>query len=156
MVRFLMWYCFMLVALAVIQFCTSFVSYTVPHLLLLALVPLPLCLLADFVIEMIGSGLGGFISGWSSRRATTRESLRADLHKATYSKREGRFQEALSTINAVLDKDPEFPDALLLKARILWEGFGRRHEARGCLKKVIELVPDGEVFTAGLKATTMR
>jgi tetratricopeptide (TPR) repeat protein len=49
------------------------------------------------------------------------------LAKARYSKRQGRFKEALSIIESALDRDPEFPDALYLKARILWEGFNN-HE----------------------------
>ena len=47
-------------------------------------------------------------------------------------------------IDDVLDKDPEFPDALFLKAQILWEGFGNRKEALGCLKKLMQVVPDHE------------
>ena len=94
----------------------------------------------------LGSGLGGVLSGWSSRRLTTRESLAADLEKARYSKRGGRFKEALTIINGALEKDPDFPDALYLKARILWEGFGNREEAQGCLKKVTEAVPKEETL----------
>ena len=144
--RFLMWYGFMLVALAIIQLCTGVVRLTLVNILLLVIVPLPLCILADFSIERLGSGLGGVVAGWSSRRPTVRESLRADLQKATYSKREGRFQEALSIIDDVLGKDPEFADALFLKARILWEGFGNRGEALGCLKKVMQVVPECETL----------
>ena len=143
-VRFIMWYCFMLLALVVIQLCTGVMQLTLVHIFLLAAVPLPLCVLADFAIERLGSGLGGVLSGWSSPRTTVRASLRADMQKANYSKRGGRFQEALSIIDNVLDKDPEFPDALFLKAQILWEGFGNRKEALGCLKKLMQVVPDHE------------
>ena len=144
--RFLMWYCFMLLALVVIQLCTGVMRLTLVHIFLLATVPLPLCVLADFAIQRLGSGLGGVLSGWSPRRTTVRASLRADVQRATYSKREGRFQEALSIIDDVLDKDPEFPDALFLKAQILWEGFGNRKEALGCLKKLVQVVPDHETL----------
>ena len=72
--------------------------------------------------------------------------MRADLQKATYSKREGRFQEALSILDDVLAKDPEFADALFLKARILWEGFGNKGEALGCLKTVMQVVPEHETL----------
>jgi tetratricopeptide (TPR) repeat protein len=145
-VRFVMWYCFMLLALAVIQLCTGVMRLTLIRIFLVATVPLPLCVLADFAVDRLGSGLGGVLSGWSSRTATVRATLKADMQKATYSKREGRFQEALSIIDDVLDKDPEFPDALFLKAQILWEGFGNRKEALGYLKELMQVVPDHETL----------
>lgn len=120
--------------------------FTLKVFLPLAIIPLPLCILADYVVERLGSGAGGFLSGWSSRRATLRESLTADLQKARYSKREGRFEEALAIINSVLEKDPQFPDALFLKARILWEGFDNREGAQGCLKKVVQVAPKNETL----------
>ena len=57
------------------------------------------------------------------------DALSADLEKARFSKGKGRFKEALRIINEVIDKDPKYPDALFLKARILWDGFGKREEA---------------------------
>ena len=141
-----MWYGFMLLALAIIQLCTGVVRLTLEHVFLLVIIPLPLCIVADLTIERLGFGVGGIVAGWSSRRPTVRESLKADLQKATYSKREGRFQEALTIIDDVLDKDPELADALFLKARILWEGFGNRGEALACLKKVMQVVPEGKTL----------
>ena len=141
-----MWYGFMLVALAIIQLCTGVVRLTLEHVFLLVIIPLPLCIVADLTIERLGSGVGGIVAGWSSRRSTVRESLKADLQKATYSKREGRFQEALTIIDDVLDKDPELADALFLKARILWEGFGNKGDALACLKKVMQVVPEGKTL----------
>lgn len=145
-IRFLMWYGVLLGVLVIIGACSGFPVFTLKFFLPLAIIPIPFCILSDFVVERVGSGFGGFLSGWSSRRLTTRESLAADLEKARYSKREGRFKEALSIINGALEKDPDFPDALYLKARILWEGFGNRKEAQGCLKKVTEAVPKDETL----------
>jgi hypothetical protein len=40
-----------------------------------------------------------------------------------------------------LDQDPNFPDALSLKAQIRWEGFKDSTGAKGCLDQVIKAVP---------------
>ncbi|MEE8299909.1 MAG: tetratricopeptide repeat protein [Desulfatiglandales bacterium] len=146
-IRFIMWYCIMLGALMTIGvFTIGFRIFTLKVFLPLAIIPIPLCILSDYVVEKLGSGFGGVLSGWSSRRATLRETFAADLAKARYSKRQGRFKEALSIIENVLDRDPEFPDALYLKARILWEGFNNREGAAECLKKVMKRVPSDETL----------
>ena len=116
------------------------------RIILLMILAIPLCILADYVVERLGSVLGGFLSGWSSQVATLRETLAADMQRARYSRREGRYEEALAIINGVLEKDPKYPDAHFLKARILWEGFGNREGARGCLEMVLQLVPEGETL----------
>lgn len=116
------------------------------RILLLMVFALPLCILADYVVENLGSWIGGSLSGWSSQRATLRETLAADMQRARYSRREGRFEEALAIISGVIEKDPKYPDAYFLKARILWEGFGNREGARGCLEIVLQLVPEGETL----------
>jgi len=49
---------------------------------------------------------------------------------------------ALIKIEEVLAKDPDFAEALLLKAQIMWEGFGDAHAARESLLKIIAVEPD--------------
>jgi hypothetical protein len=39
-----------------------------------------------------------------------------------------------------LNKDENFPDALYLKAQILWEGFGKSVESKNLFRKVMKLV----------------
>ena len=48
---------------------------------------------------------------------------------------------ALGIINSVLEKDPDHPDALYLKATILWEGFEKQNSSMACFQRVMELVP---------------
>ena len=115
--------------------------FTFKDAMVMSLWTILLCALMVYVIERFGSGLGSFLSGWSSRRPNTRETLAADIEKAKYSKREGRFQEAVDIIDGVLKTDPNFPDALFLKAQILWKGFGNKVVAKEYLKKVMQLVP---------------
>lgn len=131
---------------------SSFVSlfrpgvFTIKHVLIFSIGAIPLCAIMSSMVERLGSLLGGLLSGWSSRRATDRETLAADMGKARYSKREGRFQEALTILNGVLAKDPDYPDALFLKARVLWEGFKKGGSAKVCLRKVMQLVSRDEAL----------
>ena len=75
-----------------------------------------------------------------------RETLSADFEKAKACKRRGKFEEANEIIDQVLEKDPGYPDALYLKAQILWEGFEKRQEASECLQNVMRLVPQEDTL----------
>jgi len=57
---------------------------------------------------------------------TAREQLKGDLNQANYYKRKEDFQKALKTVNRIMDMDPNYPEALYLKAQMLWEGFQNR------------------------------
>jgi len=133
-------------ALLIICVSTGGKLFTFKHLLIYSLYSIPLCVLYAYAVEKFGSGLGVIFSGWSSRKVSPRDALSADLERARFSKSKGRFEEALRIINQVIEKDPEYPDALFLKARILWDGFGKRDETVVCLKKVMELVQSHETL----------
>ena len=66
----------------------------------------------------------------------------SDLNIVRYHKLCHRFDDALIKIDEVLAKDPDFGEALLLKARILWEGFEDANAARQCLLKILAGAPD--------------
>ena len=128
-------------ALFVITMSTGGELFTFKHLWLYSLSSIPFCFLLAYCLERFGSALGNLFSGWSSRRVSPRETLSADLEKAKSCKRNGEFEEANQIIDQVLEKDPDFPDALYLKAQILWEGFEKKQEASECLLSVMKLVP---------------
>ena len=65
--------------------------------------------------------------------------LAGELIKARLLKAAGRFDEALEAINSTLRKQPNYPEALFLKAQILWEGFYDDRRASACLKKVVQM-----------------
>ena len=132
---------YVLAALFAITMSTGGELFTFKHFLLYSLFSIPFCFLFAYCIERFGSVLGNIFSGWSSRRVSSRETLSADLEKAKSCKRSGEFEEANEIIDQVLEKDPDFPDALYLKAQILWEGFEKRQEASECLQNVMRLVP---------------
>lgn len=135
-----------LLALFAITMSTGGELFTFKHLLLFSLFSIPFCFLFAYCIERFGSVLGNAFSGWSSRKVSPRETLSADLEKAKSSKRNGNFREAIETIDQVLEKDPDFPEALYLKAQILWEGFEKRQEASECLGNVMRLVPQEDTL----------
>ena len=101
-----------------------------------------LSLLTVFISGMIGKKTGSIY--WPSEKIPPREQLSADIARAKYSKGTGHFEEALSIINDVLEKDPDYPDALYLKAHILWEGFENSKGALESLIRIMELVKDNE------------
>jgi tetratricopeptide (TPR) repeat protein len=68
----------------------------------------------------------------------------ANMENARHSKRQSKFQEALKAVNEVLDKIPDYPEALFLKAQILWDGFGNYEQAVNYLDKVLQLVGEDE------------
>lgn len=112
----------------------------------LFLLTLPLSALCILMIEKTGSFLGSLMSGWIPGSAGFCDQFAADLERARYSKREGRFDEALHIVNEVLHRVPDYPDALYLKATILYEGFGRAETALGYFNRVMESTPKGETL----------
>ena len=73
---------------------------------------------------------------------SVRKQLAYDLNAVRYHKLCHQFDDALLKIEEVLDKDPDFVEALLLKAQILWEGFEDSNAARKCLLKILAAEPD--------------
>jgi tetratricopeptide (TPR) repeat protein len=116
--------------------------FTFKHVFILSLWAIPFSFLCVYTIERLGSGIGGLFTEWTAQKVGPREQLSADIARARHNKGKGQFVEALSIINQVLEKDPDYPDALYLKAHILYEGFENSKGALECLAKVIELVKD--------------
>ena len=102
--------------------------------------PLAVCVIVNRVGERSVSGLYGL----RRNDLTTQERSAGELDKIRFHKREGDFDRALSLVNNVLEKDQEFPEALYLKAQILWEGFGNRSAAVSYLERTMQLAGEGE------------
>jgi hypothetical protein len=134
-------FCFLMVigTLFVIYIFTRTTIFTLKHVLILSLCSIPFCVLYAYVIEKLGSGLSGLLSGWISREISLRDQFSADLEKAREHKRESHPEEALDIINELLNKEEDFPDALFLKAQILWEKFGRSVESKQLFRRVMQL-----------------
>ena len=87
------------------------------------------------------SGVSTFRNPGSKTASDRRQSVN-DLNIVRYHKLCHQFDDALIKIDEVLAKDPDFVEALLLKARILWEGFEDAKAARQCLLKILAGAPD--------------
>ena len=113
--------------------------------LILVFVP-PITAVMALAIVKKGGSIAGSLYGGPRARWTVKEQLSGDLEKIRYSKRQGRFNEALALANDVLKHLPNDPEALFLKAQILHEGFGHDQSAKKCLEIIIKEVPTSETL----------
>jgi tetratricopeptide (TPR) repeat protein len=143
-IRFICCFLICVGALLTIWSFTGSQLFTLKHVFILSLCAIPLPFLYAYTVEKFASSLGGILTGWTTQKISPREQLSADMARARHSKGSGHFEEALSIINQVLEKDPDYPDALYLKAHILWEGFENSTGALESLARVMELVQDHE------------
>jgi tetratricopeptide (TPR) repeat protein len=143
-VRFV--FCFLICvgALLTIWSFTQSELFTLKHFLIFSLCAIPFSFLCIYAVERLGSGIGGILSGWTTQKVSPREQLSADMARARFNKGKGQFEEALDIINRVLEKDPGYPEALYLKAHILYEGFENSKGALECLARAVELAEDNE------------
>jgi tetratricopeptide (TPR) repeat protein len=95
-----------------------------------------------FALGRFSSNVASLIYGGGHRTWNEREQLDVDLNTAKYYKMKKEFDQALKTVNRILEIDPDLSEALFLKAQILWEGFENPTVAKGYLKKVIEKKQD--------------
>ena len=100
---------------------------------------LALSALIMYSLDAAGGAASNLISGRREAVWTTREQLQGSLSQARFNKDNGDYTLAFNYINQVLEKDPDFPEALLLKAQILWEGFSRADAALQFLEKVLSI-----------------
>ena len=118
------------------------------------LVALLVSIVAAMVSEALSDFFGGSVQilyGVGRRTMTVRDQLAGTMSIARNHKMNKRFDQALLSIEEALAKDPAYPEALLLKAQILWEGFGDADEAKKCLETIMEPANDKNdpVFSMG-------
>ncbi len=93
------------------------------------------------IIEMITDKLGD-IAGrlYTGRKAdwSIREQMTGTLSEVRVQKMKGNIEQAFIKLEEVLYKDRYFPEALLIKAQILYENYDDRAEALKCLDLAIE------------------
>ena len=91
------------------------------------------------VILIVASKMANFfarISGERGANFSLREQLESDMQQVRYHKMRKEYGVALRKINEVLEQDHDFPEALFLKAQIVWEGFGNSALAISNLEKI--------------------
>lgn len=66
------------------------------------------------------------------------------MDKIRFLKTQRMFDKALALVNDVLAQNPNFAEAIYLKAHVLWEGFKNPWGAECCFRRVLELTEVGE------------
>ena len=106
-----------------------------------------LSLFVSIIVEHIAEFVGDvssklFISG--SAHWTLYEQLAGPLNHVRFLISEHRFSEAFIQLEKIITRTPNHAEALLLKARILWEGFRNVNEAKLMLSQVIKITPEDD------------
>lgn len=114
--------------------------------LVLVFVPPIMAIIVMVIITKMGGSISRSFYGGRKAARSVKEQLAGDLEKIRYSKRQGRFNEALAHANDFLKHLPHDPEALFLKAQILHEGFGYGQSAKKCLEIIIKEVPASETL----------
>lgn len=113
-------------------------------LLFLFFAPPIMAVIVMVIIQKAGGSISRSFYGGRKAAWSVKEQLAGDLEKIRFSKRQGRFNEALVLVNDFLKHLPHDPEALFLKAQILHEGFGYGQSAKKCLEIIIKEVPASE------------
>jgi len=115
-----------------------------------------LSIAASLITMLISHKFGefaGFLYKGPKANWSIKEQFEGTLNQVRYHKMNKRFDQALLKVDEVLTKAPDFPDALLLKASILREGFDNLIEAKRCLETIIKTTPNTDNYY--LWASTM-
>lgn len=96
--------------------------------------------------EGIADNVGRIVFIGKKANWTKYERLESDMQQIRYAKHSERYGEALTMVNRVLKKAPEWPEALLLKADILWEGFESLEESKEVLRTIIKLTEPSDKY----------
>jgi hypothetical protein len=97
--------------------------------------------------DKIGAVVSKLIYGRHGATTRLRKRLVAELAKAESKNKHGKFGEADQILDEILIQDPQFPEALILKAKMAWVGLKDSETAKSCLKKLMETTdPKGSQF----------
>jgi hypothetical protein len=109
---------------------------------------LPASIVAALVVELLSGGLGNgsinVIYGMGRIDRTMRDHFAGALSQARFHKMSKRHDLALECVDQILTADPNYPEALFLKAQILWEGYQDASTAKQCLIHLMQADPDNE------------
>ena len=131
-------------------FFTGYIYWGVPGavsgVLLAALAGLIISAAVMFLMNAASGAAGDLLSGRREAVWTVREQVQGFLSQARFNRENRDYPAALSFVNKVLEKDPDFTDALFLKSQILWEGFGQSHASIQFLEKTLSLEDENKML----------
>jgi hypothetical protein len=109
---------------------------------------LPGSIVAALAVELLSGRLGdgsvNILYGMGRANGTFRDQFIGTLNQARFHKMSKRHDLALECVDEVLAADTDFPEALFLKAQILWEGYQHTAAAKQCLFHLMKVEPDKE------------
>ena len=107
---------------------------------------LPGSIVAALAVEILSDRAGdssvNVLYGIERVDRTWRDQVIGTLNQARFHKMSKRHDLALACINEVLAADPDLPEALFVKAQILWEGYQDAAAAIQCLIHLMKSEPD--------------
>jgi len=118
----------------------GFFSGGIKGLFLAALLCWFISVLTVFVLERLGD-IAGSLYGGREPIMSIQERYSADLSRARVQKMNKKYDKSLLIIDKVLIEQPDFNEALFLKAQILAEGFDDIYDAKKCLTKIFQTEP---------------
>ena len=92
-----------------------------------------------FILDRYSRSAASLLYGGGQGTWSQREQLQGDLNTVKHHKMRKEYDQALKAVNSILKVDPDFSEALFLKAQILWEGFENLAAAKGYLKRIKKL-----------------
>ena len=99
-------------------------------------------LAVEFLSDRSGDSSVNVLYGIERVDRTLRDQVIGTLNQARFHKMSKRHDLALACINEVLAADPDLPEALFVKAQILWEGYQDAAAAKQCLIHLMKSEPD--------------
>ena len=90
----------------------------------------------NFVTDKLGN-ISKILYGGGRNTISKRDQLQGTLKAVKVMKMNKEFTKALDSVNNILEQDPEFYDAMLLKAQILIEGFDQPTDAKTYLRTIM-------------------
>lgn len=127
-------------------FIKLFVAFALPFMLIGGLwlglvidtaVSLVLTVIAVLFLDRL-SGIPAALFGLRKPIISIREQTAGTLKAVKVLKMNKDYKKALDMVNSILEKDPDFYEAMVVKAQILSEGFENREGAKKYLKIVME------------------
>ncbi len=98
--------------------------------------------ISHLLIERLGSSGVNLLYGKRKPIYTDTEKFEGPLNQARHLKTKQDYINAYKMVDEVLARAPQLPEALYLKAQILWEGYRDAPAARKLLLALLEIVPD--------------
>jgi len=94
-----------------------------------------------FLLNKLGMS-GDLLFGGREPQWDTQEQFSAYVSQAKHAIEKEDFNAAMTAVNNALKQDSNWPEALLIKAKIMWEGFENLGAAKRHLKQVIKLTSE--------------